>query len=66
LIVAVPVGSREACEALANEADEVVCPWQPESFGAVGLYYQNFVQTSDADVRDILARSPAMRSIEQW
>ncbi|HEV2670457.1 MAG TPA: phosphoribosyltransferase family protein, partial [Gemmatimonadales bacterium] len=47
LIVAVPVGSREACEALANEADEVVCPWQPESFGAVGLYYQNFVQTSD-------------------
>jgi putative phosphoribosyl transferase len=66
LIVAAPVGSREACAALAAEADEVVCPWQPEPFGAVGLYYQDFVQTTDAEVRDILARSPAMKSIEPW
>lgn len=66
LIVAVPVGSREACEALAAEADEVVCPWQPHPFGAVGLYYQDFVQTSDAEVREILTRSPAMKSIEPW
>lgn len=66
LIVAAPVGSREACEALAVEVDEVVCPWQPEPFGAVGLYYKDFVQTSDAEVRDILARSPATQSIEPW
>jgi putative phosphoribosyl transferase len=66
LIVAVPVGSREACEALAAEADEVVCPWQPEPFGAVGLYYKDFVQTSDVEVREILQRSPATKSIEPW
>lgn len=66
LIVAVPVGSREACEALAAEADEVVCPWQPEPFGAVGLYYWNFAQTSDAEVQDILTGSPAVKSIEPW
>jgi putative phosphoribosyl transferase len=66
LIVAVPVGSREACEALAREADEVVCPWRPEPFGAVGLYYENFVQTSDAEVQETLEHSPAMRSIEPW
>jgi len=66
LIVAVPVGSREACEALAREADEVVCPWRPEPFGAIGQYYENFVQTSDEAVREILEHSPAMRSIEPW
>jgi putative phosphoribosyl transferase len=66
LIVAAPVGSHEACEALALEADEVVCPWRPEPFGAVGLYYDNFVQTSDAEVQQILGHSPAMRSVEPW
>lgn len=66
LIVAVPVGSREACESLAAEADEVVCPWRPEPFGAVGLYYENFAQTSEADVQEILRRSPAMKSVEPW
>ena len=66
LIVAAPVGSHEACAALAHEADEVVCPWRPAPFGAVGLYYENFVQTSDAEVQQILEHSPAMRSIEPW
>jgi predicted phosphoribosyltransferase len=64
LIVAAPVGSREACDALS--AAEVVCPWQPEPFGAVSLYYQNFAQTSDAEVRDILEHSPSMRAVEPW
>jgi predicted phosphoribosyltransferase len=66
LIVAAPVGSREACAALSADADEVVCPWQPEPFGAVGLYYWNFAQTSDAEVREILEHSPAIRGIEPW
>jgi len=66
LIVAAPVGSREACEALTREADEVVCPWRPEPFGAVALYYEDFVQTSEAEVQEILGHSPAMRSIEPW
>jgi predicted phosphoribosyltransferase len=66
LIVAAPVGAREACESFAPVVDEVVCPWQPEPFGAVGLYYQNFAQTSDAEVQGILTRSPAMKSVEPW
>jgi predicted phosphoribosyltransferase len=54
LIVAVPVGSREACAALRKEADEVVCPYQPEMFWAVGFYYANFEPTLDDEVVAIL------------
>lgn len=54
LVVAVPVGSRDACAALRQEADEVVCPSQPELFWAVGLYYQNFEPTLDDEVSRIL------------
>jgi len=54
LVVAVPVGSREACAALRQEADEVACPYQPEPFWAVGLYYQHFEPTLDDEVSGIL------------
>ncbi len=54
LVVAVPVGSREACAALREEADEVVCPLVPEFFGAVGSFYENFEPTEDAEVESIL------------
>jgi len=57
LVVAVPVGSREACSALRTEADEVVCPYEPELFWAVGLYYEHFEPTSDEDVIRILEES---------
>ena len=54
LVVAVPVGAREACEALRAEADEVVCLHAPASFSAVGSYYLRFDQTSDDEVRRLL------------
>jgi len=54
LVVAVPVGSREACEALRAEADEVVCLYTPASFNAVGSYSLKFDQTSDEEVRRLL------------
>ncbi|MBI3966224.1 MAG: phosphoribosyltransferase [Chloroflexi bacterium] len=57
IVVAVPVGSPEACATLSNEADEVVCPHQPPSFWAVGLYYEHFEPTSDAEVQEILQSS---------
>jgi len=56
LVVAVPVGSEEACEALRAEADEVVCPWVPDFFGAVGIFYENFEPTEDDEVQDILRK----------
>jgi predicted phosphoribosyltransferase len=55
LIVAVPVGSMEACEAMRAEADEVVCLHQPESFWAVGFYYRHFEPVPDDEVASILA-----------
>jgi putative phosphoribosyl transferase len=61
LVVAVPVGSAEACTALRGEADEVVCLATPDPFWAVGLYYEDFGQTEDAEVERLLreARSGA-------
>jgi predicted phosphoribosyltransferase len=55
IIVAVPVASREACEALRREANEIVCLRTPEPFEAVGLWYEDFSQTSDDEVQQLLA-----------
>ncbi len=54
VIVAVPVGAKETCQALARSADEVVCVATPEPFNAVGLWYEDFSQTSDEEVRRLL------------
>jgi predicted phosphoribosyltransferase len=54
IVVAVPVGPPEACADLAAVADDVVCLLQPRSFGAVGLWYDNFAPTTDAEARRIL------------
>jgi len=55
VVVAVPVGSREACTALRMVADEVICLRTPEPFTAVGLWYEIFDQTSDEEVARLLA-----------
>jgi erythromycin esterase-like protein/predicted phosphoribosyltransferase len=56
IVVAVPIGSREACEELKAEADDVICAVTPEPFHAVGLWYEDFSQTTDEEVRALLAR----------
>ena len=55
VVVAVPVGARETCEALRAIADEVVCALMPEPFSAVGLWYIDFSQTTDDEVRRLLS-----------
>jgi predicted phosphoribosyltransferase len=57
LCVAVPVGPRETCDALARLADEMVCAATPEPFNAVGLWYRDFPQSTDDEVRELLARA---------
>ena len=57
IVVAVPVASREAVELLRGEGAEVVCPATPEPFYGVGWWYQDFAQTTDAEVRELLARA---------
>jgi predicted phosphoribosyltransferase len=57
IVVAVPVGPPETCREVEEEADELVCAMTPESFHAVGQYYEDFSQTSDDEVRELLARA---------
>jgi len=57
IVVAAPVGARETCAHLGGEADEVFCLIQPQDFLAVGQYYGDFSQTTDEEVRDLLARA---------
>ncbi len=56
IVVAVPVGAREACGDLGKLADAVVCLETPEPFRAVGLWYEEFEQTTDEEVATLLAR----------
>ncbi|MGP8099988.1 MAG: phosphoribosyltransferase [Candidatus Cybelea sp.] len=55
IVVAVPVAAYQTCQTLREVADRVVCPYTPRPFVAVGLYYENFDQTSDDEVRRLLA-----------
>jgi predicted phosphoribosyltransferase len=61
LVVAVPVGSRQACQAMRGEADEVVCLHEPDPFFAVGLFYERFEPTADEDVQALLEEARAAR-----
>lgn len=58
LIIAVPVAPPSTCNELRAEVDEVVCLLAPDAFYAIGLWYENFSQTTDAEVSQLLARSP--------
>src|SRR6476661_208349 len=57
IVVAVPVGPPDTCQEFKDEADEVVCASEPEFFQAVGQYYEDFSQTSDEEVRELLAKA---------
>jgi putative phosphoribosyl transferase len=55
IVVAVPVGPPDTCREFEDEADETICATAPEFFQAVGQYYEDFSQTSDEEVRELLA-----------
>jgi predicted phosphoribosyltransferase len=54
VIVAAPVAASETCAAFRAEVDEVVCAFTPQPFRGVGLWYQDFGQTTDEQVRTLL------------
>jgi putative phosphoribosyl transferase len=56
LVAAVPVAPRESCDAMREVVDEVVCARVPERFQAVGEWYEDFSQTSDEEVGELLRR----------
>ncbi len=57
IVVAVPIAPLDICRELRAEVDDVVCPIAAHQFRAVGSYYDNFAQTTDEEVRQILARA---------
>jgi putative phosphoribosyl transferase len=61
IIVAVPVGAPSTCHDLKNAADEVICLQTPVAFIGVGQYYADFSQTTDEEVRELLAASPSKK-----
>jgi len=56
VVVAVPTAAAETRDRLALEVDELICAITPEPFYAVGRWYEEFAQTTDQEVRDLLAR----------
>src|ERR1700716_3078342 len=56
IVVAVPTASPETCEEMRAEVDDVICAITPEPFHAVGLWYQDFTQTTDEEVQDLLTQ----------
>lgn len=57
IVVAVPAASAETCDEFRNQVDDIVCAMTPEPFYAVGLWYRDFSQTTDDEVRDLLTRA---------
>jgi len=55
IVVAVPVGAQDTCDQLGQIADEAICLMTPASFSAVGQWYLDFSQTTDEEVRRLLA-----------
>jgi predicted phosphoribosyltransferase len=55
IVVAVPVAAPETCQAFRHVADEIVCAATPEPFYAVGRWYDDFSQTTDQEVHELLA-----------
>ena len=61
IVVAVPVGAPGTCHAIQAEADETICASMPASFCGVGQFYEDFSQTTDEEVQELLLRANAER-----
>lgn len=57
IVAAVPVAAAATCEELTAEVDEMVCASTPEYFYSVGAWYQDFEQTTDEEVHDLLVKA---------
>jgi predicted phosphoribosyltransferase len=54
VLVAVPVAARQTCDQLLSDADSVICTFTPRVFRAVGIWYEDFAQTTDEEVTRLL------------
>jgi putative phosphoribosyl transferase len=65
IVIAVPVGASETCDAMSALVDDLVCLETPDPFYAVGLWYENFDQTEDEEVHDLLERAAARHLVRR-
>ncbi len=65
IVVAVPIASPDVCQELSREVDDIVCAATPEPFVAVGLWYDDFEQTSDEEVRQLLQAAERERAARE-
>ncbi len=57
IVAAVPVAARQTCDELSKEVDQIVCAATPHPFAAVGIWYEDFSQTTDEEVRELLQQA---------
>jgi putative phosphoribosyl transferase len=65
IVVAVPVSARETCDEYRIGVDEIICAVTPEPFLGVGMWYLDFSQTTDEEVRDLLERARGEKREQQ-
>ncbi|MBD2299117.1 phosphoribosyltransferase [Nostoc sp. FACHB-87] len=65
LIVAVPIAAPTTCQQLQAEVDEIVCLVMPESLYAIGLWYEDFSQTTDVEVQHLLAKHSVINNADK-
>jgi len=65
ITVAVPVAAPDTCYEFRSEVDEIICARTPEPFIAVGLWYDDFTQTTDEEVRELLEAAAHFDAAEQ-
>jgi putative phosphoribosyl transferase len=63
IIIAVPTAASDTCAGLSPKVDEFIVLLKPEDFRAVGQWYEDFSQTSDAEVRDLLSRPTVLEPV---
>jgi putative phosphoribosyl transferase len=66
IVVAVPIAPPSTCAELAREVDDIVCALTPEPFIAVGAWYEDFSQTTDEEVRELLDRAERDRAAARF
>jgi putative phosphoribosyl transferase len=60
IVVAVPTAAPDTCESFEDQVDEIICATTPQPFLSVGTWYEDFSQTSDEEVRELLTRADAL------
>jgi putative phosphoribosyl transferase len=66
IVVAVPVAAEDICKEFRGVVDEVICAYTPEPFFAVSIWYEDFAQTSDEKVRELLVRAARTKQTASW